>query len=81
MILYHCMPNRLRGKFFLSAEQTANGNSQTIPHGLKATPQLDKVIVTEESASNFDITEGTHTATAINVTVTSGVKYKVFGVI
>ncbi len=73
------MPNRLRGKYFLSSEQTADGTEQSVAHGLKRTPVLVKVIVTEESTSNFDVTEGTHDGTNIKVTVTSGVKYKVYG--
>jgi hypothetical protein len=73
------MPNRLRGKYFLSSEQTGNGSAQSVAHGLKHTPQVVKIIVTDESASDFAITEGTHTATNVVVTVTSGVKYKVYG--
>jgi hypothetical protein len=68
-----------KDKYFLSSEQTGNGSAQSVAHGLKHTPQVVKIIVTDESASDFVITEGTHTATNVVVTVTSGVKYKVYG--
>lgn len=73
------MPNRLRGKYFMSAEQTGDGSEQDVAHGLKRTPVVVKVIVTEESSGDFDVAEGTHDSTNCKVTVTNGVKYKVYG--
>lgn len=72
------MPKRLRGKFFLSTEQTGNGSLQSIAHGLKRTPIVVKVMTTDSSGTIL-ITEGAHDSTNCKVTVTTGVKYKVYG--
>ena len=63
----------------MSAEQTGDGSEQDVAHGLKRTPVVVKVIVTEESSGDFDVAEGTHDSTNCKVTVTNGVKYKVYG--
>jgi hypothetical protein len=64
---------------FVSTEQTGNGAQQSVAHGLAAAPAGVLIAVTEDPAgSGFDVAEGTHTATNVLVTVTTGVKYKVF---
>lgn len=63
--------------FFVSTQQTGSGVAQNIAHGLGGVP--DKVIVTIEdnNAANFVATQGTHDATNVVVTVTTGAKYRV----
>lgn len=68
---------------FVSTEQTGTGAAQSIPHGLGVTPS--KVFVTPTdlapaTTGQFTVTEGTHTATNVVVTVTSGKKYKVIAI-
>jgi len=66
-------------KQFLSAVQTGSGAQQSIAHGLGAVPAGVLVSCTDNSGSTnvFTVTEGTHTATNVLVTVTTGAKYKV----
>lgn len=66
-------------KVFASTEQTGTGAEQSIAHGLGATPGLVWVTITEAAAA-FDSGEGTHDATNLKVTVTSGVKYRIFAI-
>lgn len=63
---------------FISDEQTGDGSSQTIAHGLGSAP-VHVLVVPTEVASNvsYDAAEGTHTSTNVVVTVTNGAKYKV----
>lgn len=64
--------------FFASAEQTGTGASQDVAHGLGAVPTGVVIAVTEDPAgTGFDVAEGTHDATNVKATVTSGVKFKV----
>lgn len=67
-------------KCFLSAEITATGSVQSIPHGLGETPSLVMIIPTASPSTYaaLTITEGTHDATNVKVTVTSGWKFKVY---
>jgi hypothetical protein len=66
-------------KIFVSSEQTGNGNAQSIAHGLGSTPTKVICSLTEfGSTQACDIAEGTHTSTNVVVTVTNGVKYKVW---
>ena len=68
-----------KSKTFASTEQTGTGSPQNVAHGLGATPSIVMIAVTEDPAgSGFDVAEGTHTSTNVVVTVTSGVKFKVF---
>jgi len=64
----------------LSAEQTGTGAEQSIAHGLGVTPSLVMIIITGSPATYaaLTVTEGTHDATNVKVTVTSGWKYKVY---
>lgn len=67
--------------FFKSTEQTANGASQNVAHGLGRTPALVLVMVTELPAGlagGFDIAEGAHDGTNVVVTITNACKYIVF---
>jgi hypothetical protein len=66
-------------KLFLSAVQTGTGAQQSIAHGLGAVPAGVLASCTDNSGSTnvFTVTEGTHTATNVLVTVTTGAKYKV----
>lgn len=63
---------------FFSTEQTGTGSSQNVAHGLAAAPAGVLIGVTESDGNAFDVAEGTHTSTNVVVTVTSGVKFKVF---
>jgi len=67
---------------FASTEQTGTGSSQNVAHGLGVAPTLVIVTVTEHPGTPdtgaFDIAEGTHTTTNVVVTVTTGVKFKVY---
>ena len=66
-------------KIFVSTEQTGNGSAQNVAHGLGATPTKTIVAVTEFGGSTaVDVAEGTHTSTNCVVTVSTGVKYKVW---
>jgi len=67
-------------KASLSAEQTGTGAEQSIAHGLGVTPSLVMIIITGSPATYaaLTVTEGTHDATNVKVTVTSGWKYKVY---
>jgi hypothetical protein len=64
----------------MSAEQTGTGASQSIAHGLGATPTKVVAIPTDTSPAVVGVytaTEGVHTATNVLITVTSGKKFKV----
>lgn len=67
-------------KLFLSAEQTGSGGAQNVAHGLGGTPSVVAVFITGDAKiawSAIAITEGTHDATNVVVTVTASVKYRV----
>lgn len=71
-------------QLFISTEQTGNGGSQSIAHGLGATPSKVFIIPTDlnpATTGDFTVTEGTHTSTNVVVTVTNGKKYKVFAIV
>jgi hypothetical protein len=61
---------------FISTIQTGTGSSQSIAHGLGATPSAVFVSFTGSTASQA-VTEGTHTSTNCVLTVTSGATFKV----
>jgi len=63
---------------FKSAEQTGTGSAQNVAHGLVTVPGLVLVYPTDTSpatAGAYTMTEGTHTATNVVVTVTTGKKF------
>ena len=64
---------------FQSAERTATGSAESIPHGLGVTPSLVLCAVQDTNgvALPHTIVEGTHTSTNIVLTVTANLKYKV----
>lgn len=69
---------------FISTEQTGTGSAQNIAHGLPGTPS--KVIVvpsdlTPATTGSFVVTEGSHDATNVVVTVTTSKKYKVLAML
>jgi hypothetical protein len=67
-------------KIWQSAETTANGNEQSLTHNLGSVPTLVivyKTADTRETWAAWSLAEGTHTATAIKITGTSGIKYRV----
>lgn len=66
--------------FFKSTEQTGNGDSQNIAHGLVTTPGLVIIQVTDALAAESTFVEGVHDATNVKVTATTGAKYKVIAV-
>ena len=63
---------------FVSTEQTGTGSSQNVAHCLAAVPAAVLIAVTESDGNAFDVAEGAHDGTNVVVTVTSGVKFKVF---
>jgi hypothetical protein len=69
---------------FVSAEQTATGNAQSVAHGLGKVPALVFVIPTSHPGTPdtgaFDIAEGTHTFENVVLTVTADVTFKVVAV-
>ena len=63
---------------FISMEQLGTGAEQTLTHTLGHTPTAVFVSVTKTNAvTDWSIVEGIHDSIGINVTVTSGVNYKV----
>lgn len=67
-------------KTFVSTEQTGNGSAQNIAHGLGAIPAAVLVVPTDLTAATvgqYSAVEGSHDATNVVVTVTTGKKYKV----
>lgn len=64
-----------KGKQFLSTVQTGTGASQSIAHGLGATPSAVVVVPQDNTATS--IVEGAHDATNVKVTVTTGSHFKV----
>lgn len=67
------------GGKFQSSVQTGSGAAQNIAHGLGVVPTLVLVSIynTNGVAAPYAISEGTHTATNVVVTVTNNVQYKV----
>jgi hypothetical protein len=68
---------------FVSAEQTGTGSAQNIAHGMAVVPALVFVAPTDTSPATvgqYTVTEGTHDATNVVVTVTSGKKFKVLAI-
>lgn len=72
---------KAKASVFVSTEQTGNGSSQDVAHGLGATPTLVLVVPTllsdAAAETGFTTTEGVHDGTNVKVTVTNTVKYKV----
>ena len=69
--------------WFVSAEQTGTGSAQNIAHGLGVVPALVMVAPTDTAPATvgvYTVTEGTHDATNVIVTCTSGKKYKVLAI-
>ena len=69
-----------KAKVFVSTEQTGTGASQNVAHGLGVTPAAVLVAPTDTSPSTtgaYTVVEGSHGATNVVVTVTSGKKFKV----
>lgn len=68
------------GSKFTSTEQTGNGSSQNIAHGLGTTPSLVWWAPSSLSGNAATFVPGAHDATNIKMTVTNGEKYYVFAV-
>lgn len=62
---------------FKSTEQTGNGSSQNVAHGLGVVPSLVLIIPSNLTGGAYVVVEGTHTSTNVLVTVTNGEKYLV----
>lgn len=65
---------------FVSAEQTGTGSSQDVAHGLGAVPAKVILIPTDtapSTAGDYTAAQGTHDATNVKATVTSGKKFVV----
>ena len=74
------LPEALLNTVFVSTEQTGTGGAQNIPHGLGRAPSVVLIAPTDTSPATvgqYTVTEGTHDATNIVVTVTSGKKFKI----
>lgn len=71
-------------RMFISTEQTGTGSAQNIAHGLGAAPTKVFIAPTDTAPSTagvFTVTEGSHDATDVIVTVTSGKKFKVLAIV
>lgn len=69
-----------KAKLFVSTEQTGTGSAQNVAHGLAVTPAVVLIIATDTAPATVGVytaVEGTHTATNVVATVTSGKKFKV----
>jgi hypothetical protein len=64
------------GNVFLSGELTGNGGVQATAHGLGSTPVLVYAIPSNLSGGAYVVTYGTHDATNVEATVTTGEKYR-----
>lgn len=65
---------------FVSTEQTGTGSAQNVAHGLASTPSKVFIAPTDTNVATvgaYTVVEGTHDATNVVVTVTSGKKFKV----
>ncbi len=65
---------------FVSTEQTGTGSAQNVAHGLGVAPTAVLVVPTDLAPATtgaYTVTEGTHTATNVVVTVTDSKKFKV----
>jgi len=74
------LPEALLNTIFVSTEQTGTGSAQNIAHGLARAPSVVVIIPTDTAPATtgqYTVTEGTHDATNVVVTVTSGKKFKV----
>ena len=74
------IPEALLNTVFVSTEQTGTGSTQNVAHGLARVPSLVVIIPTDTAPATtgqYTATEGTHDATNVVVTVTSGKKFKV----
>ena len=74
------LPEALLNTIFVSTEQTGTGSAQNIAHGLARAPSVVFIAPTDTSPATvgqYTVTEGTHDATNVVVTVTSGKKFKV----
>jgi len=68
---------KAKAKVFVSTEQTGTGSAQNVAHGLGTTPGTVLIAVTEFGGSDaVNVTEGTHDATNVVVTVGNGIKFK-----
>lgn len=71
------------GTIFVSTEQTGNGASQNVAHGLGVVPRYVVIVPTDTAPATtgaYTAVEGVHTSTNVVVTVTSGKKYKVLAI-
>lgn len=62
---------------FLSPEQTGTGSSQNVAHPFGAAPTLAYAIPSNLTGGPYVVTYGTHDATNVKCTVTTGEKFRV----
>ena len=72
------LPDSLLNTVFVSTEQTGTGSAQNIAHGLGRAPSIVLFGFTGGTVVT-SVVEGTHDATNIIVTVTSGARFKILG--
>lgn len=68
-------------QMFVSNEQTGDGTEQDVAHGLGAVPAGVLIVPTDTApvtAGDYTSAQGTHDATNVKVTVTTGKKYVVW---
>ena len=70
------LPDSLLNTVFISTEQTGTGSSQNIAHGLARAPSVVTFLFTGGTVVT-SVVEGTHDATNVVITVTSGAKFKI----
>lgn len=69
------------GSKFVSTEQTGTGSSQNVAHGLGTTPSVVWWSLSGPSGGADTVTPGSHDATNLKFTVTSGVKFYAFAIL
>jgi hypothetical protein len=66
--------------YFISSEQTGTGAPQNIAHGMGTIPRAVLIVPTDTAPATvgaYTAVEGSHDATNVIATVTSGKKFKV----
>lgn len=73
------MAEEVPARFWLSAELTGTGSAQSTAHTLEKVPERVLAFLTggPSSYAQPTITQGTHTAAEVILTVTTGWKYRV----
>lgn len=72
--------NLATAAMFVSAEQTGTGSEQDVAHGFSAAPSLVFAVPSDITGGAYVVAYGTHDATNVKVTVTSGEKFRIVAI-